>query len=385
MNYPAAAVPEPVVSNSLVRGIGIRCVVKRGVITQVEIEPRRPPPVDRLLIGKPCEAVLPMLGVVFSVCGHAHRLAASQALAAARDVPLASDELERLVFLRDLETVREHSLNLLQSIPTETEAHALAREFVVSTQSLVAGAAQGAPDASREAVVATLQAALQVLFGRFWLLTDSSLDEMIDWAMVSEAPAARILAECLRPGWPGFGACAIPALPSLSLEKLEQLLASPNPEVFLVMPGWDGLPCETSCFTRQSGHPLIYEAVQRYGAGLLTRNLARMLETVLLAKGLAAPAALRHPICGVERAAGKGFAQVEASRGRLLHWVRQERGRVSAYRILAPTEWNFHPRGLVYQGLLGANANDPSELERKIRGFLLSVDPCVPFELDLLA
>ncbi|WP_052808109.1 nickel-dependent hydrogenase large subunit [Methyloterricola oryzae] len=370
---------------SLVRGIGVRCVVKHGVITQVEIEPRRPPPVDRLLIGQPCEAVLPMLGVVFSVCGHAHRLAASQALAAVLDAPMADDELRRLVFLRDLESVREHSLNLLQSVPTKTNEHALAREIIASVQALAAGAAQGAPDTSREAAVATLHAALQVLFGRFWRLTDASMDAVLDWAQASDAPVARLLAACLRPGWAEFGAHASPALPPLSAAKLDQSWLSSDPGAFAATPSWDGIPCETSCYSRQSGHPLIAEAARRYGPGLLARNLARMLETVLLAKGLAAPAPLRHPICGVEQVAGNGFAQVEASRGRLMHWVGQEWGRVSAYRILAPTEWNFHPRGLVYQGLMGAKAGDPMELEQKIRGFLQTVDPCVPFELNVLA
>lgn len=384
MNYPAAAVPDPVVSNSLVRGIGIRCIVKRSVITQVEIEPRRPPPVDRLLIGKPCEAVLPMLGVVFSVCGHAHRLAASQALAAARAAPIADDELRRLVFLRDLETVREHSLNLLQSIPAETEEHALAREIIVSSQALAAGAAQGAPDAGREAGVAMLHAALQDLFGRFWLLPDASLDQVLDWSQASDAPVARLLAACLMPGWAEFGAHASPALPPLSGAKLEQAWLSSDPEAFAATPSWDGIPCETSSYSRQSGHPLIAEAARRYGPGLLTRNLARILETVLLAKGLAVTDPSSNP-CGIDHATGIGFAQVEASRGRLMHWVGQERGRVSAYRILAPTEWNFHPRGLVYQSLLGAKAGNPMELGQKIRGFLQAVDPCVPFELDLLA
>ena len=43
---------------------------------------------------------------------------------------------------------------------------------------------------------------------------------------------------------------------------------------------------------------------------------------------------------------GQGFAAVDSARGRLYHGVRLDAaGRIADYRIVAPTEWNFHPAG----------------------------------------
>ena len=43
----------------------------------------------------------------------------------------------------------------------------------------------------------------------------------------------------------------------------------------------------------------------------------------------------------------KAIAAVETARGPLLHFARVRDGRIEDYHVLAPTEWNFHPRGLL--------------------------------------
>jgi Ni,Fe-hydrogenase I large subunit len=42
---------------------------------------------------------------------------------------------------------------------------------------------------------------------------------------------------------------------------------------------------------------------------------------------------------------GSAAAWVDSARGWLLHWVRLDADVIADYRVLAPTEWNFHPRG----------------------------------------
>jgi Ni,Fe-hydrogenase I large subunit len=48
---------------------------------------------------------------------------------------------------------------------------------------------------------------------------------------------------------------------------------------------------------------------------------------------------------------GEGLAWTETARGLLVHWVRLDGPRVTDCRVLAPTDWNFHPRGVVAQAL----------------------------------
>jgi coenzyme F420-reducing hydrogenase alpha subunit len=82
-------------------------------------------------------------------------------------------------------------------------------------------------------------------------------------------------------------------------------------------------------------------------------------------------------------ATGSGIGTAEAARGRLVHGVEIEDGLVKRYRILAPTEWNFHPEGAVAQGLAHiAGLPDPYR-ERIARLFITAADPCVGYELRL--
>ena len=81
-----------------------------------------------------------------------------------------------------------------------------------------------------------------------------------------------------------------------------------------------------------------------------------------------------------ERAAlgrGIGVAQIEAARGRLVHAVEMAGDTVRRYRILAPTEWNFHPEGAAAHGLAKIAASGAGDCADLARLFVTAVDPCV--------
>jgi Ni,Fe-hydrogenase I large subunit len=81
---------------------------------------------------------------------------------------------------------------------------------------------------------------------------------------------------------------------------------------------------------------------------------------------------------------GEAVAWVEMARGLLVHWVRLEPGldpatrRVAAYRVLAPTEWNFHPHGGLAQAL---SALHGPEADADAQALALVYDPCVNFSV----
>jgi coenzyme F420-reducing hydrogenase alpha subunit len=80
---------------------------------------------------------------------------------------------------------------------------------------------------------------------------------------------------------------------------------------------------------------------------------------------------------------GIGIAQVQAARGLLIHRLELRQERVYDYRIVAPTEWNFHPEGVVVQGLKQLRAESPNDLQRQAELFINAVDPCVQYTLHL--
>lgn len=84
----------------------------------------------------------------------------------------------------------------------------------------------------------------------------------------------------------------------------------------------------------------------------------------------------------------QGMAWVEMARGLLVHQVEIDQpagdapARVAACRVLAPTEWNFHPQGVVAQYIAALDAGQPAEdTERRVRLLMAAFDPCVPFEV----
>jgi len=82
----------------------------------------------------------------------------------------------------------------------------------------------------------------------------------------------------------------------------------------------------------------------------------------------------------------QGLAWVEMARGLLIHQVLLDDAStvVRACQVLAPTEWNFHPEGLVAQALADLPAQSP-DLQARVQLLMAAFDPCVPFEMGALA
>jgi Ni,Fe-hydrogenase I large subunit len=56
---------------------------------------------------------------------------------------------------------------------------------------------------------------------------------------------------------------------------------------------------------------------------------------------------------------------------------------VRRYRIVAPTEWNFHPQGALTQALLGVAVANADVALRLATRMVQSLDPCVEFRVEL--
>jgi hypothetical protein len=147
---------------------------------------------------------------------------------------------------------------------------------------------------------------------------------------------------------------------------------------FCARPDWHGHPAETGALARVGENPLPLAWLQRRGRGAGARLLARLLELALLPYWLQGPAPTLVRAWSLGDNAG--LAAVETSRGLLLHWVRLRAGRVEQYRIVAPTEWNFHPAGPLVEALDALKGDDR---EAQARLVSQSLDPCVAFGIEV--
>ncbi len=211
-----------------------------------------------------------------------------------------------------------------------------------------------------------------------WLSLIGDPSGFARWCRATETVAARLLRSLLDSGEASLGQAPITALPRLSDEDLIVRMSAPNWADFLARPTWGGQPRETSPFTRVNPLPLI----EVYGAGLLVRLAAQLTEVATGLRLLGGNVSGRAvPAAPSAEGNGIGLGRVFAARGLLAHLVHVEDGRVREYRILAPTEWNFHPRGVVARALESLPPGPAEQLRRQAELLITAIDPCVAFKL----
>lgn len=220
-------------------------------------------------------------------------------------------------------------------------------------------------------------------------LSRRHIDGLSDWSQRNETQAQTAIEYLIHTGMADAGAAEIAPLPPVQPQELLDILLSGNAASFVARPEWEGKPREATPLARLLDHPLVASIKSRHGYGLLARLCACLIELAAIpGRMLSLAASLdgqgQGSGAGAEgRNAGKGLGTAEASRGRLIHAVEIVDGLVQRYRILAPTEWNFHPEGATARGLAQIAKAAPQHREWLARLFITAVDPCVGFDLRL--
>jgi Ni,Fe-hydrogenase I large subunit len=150
------------------------------------------------------------------------------------------------------------------------------------------------------------------------------------------------------------------------------------------------VPVETGALARMRSHPLVTPMLDRYGNAVATRLVARLAELALLV-GRATQRAAPNAADGEDQRwvdafaleEREGLGVVQTARGLLLHRATVADARVSAYQIVAPTEWNFHPEGALVRGLEGVASTDETELARDAQLAVQALDPCVACRVEV--
>ncbi len=110
------------------------------------------------------------------------------------------------------------------------------------------------------------------------------------------------------------------------------------------------------------------------------RFLAQLVELAswLSPESTATPAAQQLTV-----APGVGLGLAETARGLLLHQAHVSDGRVQHYRIVAPTEWNFHPDGALARGLIDRPVHGGAAARRAAALLVQALDPCVSCSIEI--
>ena len=324
-----------------------------------------------LLRGQPPQMAAARLPQLYALCGQSHRITASLAIDCALGLRRAATP-DEVASLR-LETAREHVRRIWLDWPrwlggvdgAPHMRHLLACPWLQPAQS---------GDA-----LAWLEAAVLRMPAGAWLACwqRDPAGWLGEWAARAASLPAQLLrtVECEAAQLPGGAPALLEHGDAAALRRLGQALAGASD--FAQAPSCDGQVRETGVSSRLSHVLPLCSPWLRLGA-----RIAELARLALAGQdGGASPLALG----AVDLGQGSALAWSEMARGVLLHWVRLERrdGRtvIGDYRVVAPTEWNFHPRGAVAQALSGmapvANARD----WRRIGILAAAYDPCINFRM----
>ena len=338
----------------------------------------------RLLQGQRGEQVGRTLSSVFTLCAHAHRRCAELALAAAQS-PQAAPERPAPVLLY-LETARDHLRSIALDWPQRLPELGLDAQRMDGLRGCPLPLAGARPVNDEDVAWQTLgalrtwlESAVLKQDALSWLQECREPDALVSWCQAQGdrlLPARCLLewhpmAHTLRPPLRALDVLSDDApLQEAGLRVLGHALAQKDD--FAQHPTWLGQPAETGAWTR------LRHRQQDIAHSAWSRMSARWLELVELAVADPQDAGQGGaPLLAsgaLQLAEGQSLAWCEMARGLLLHWVKVDAaGAVQGYRVLAPTEWNFHPQGALAQAVAAL----PADALSTARTLAAAYDPCV--------
>ena len=188
-------------------------------------------------------------------------------------------------------------------------------------------------------------------------------------------------------------------MPLLNKQQWRTFFSEQQQWSLIKTPTWQQQCLQTSVLTRCSKQQISYLLPQTHPQGILARQLSRLLELVSIPEKLSFMLnemdSGRFSFKNNKLASGEGLAVVEAARGTLVHWFKMKHNVITDYRILAPTEWNFHPRGVAIKGLESITTaslfkENPDQknmeiLQQQSKLWLSAIDPCVRYQLEIIS
>ncbi|WP_372526480.1 hypothetical protein [Piscinibacter sp.] len=339
------------------------------------IDSTRPDAAARLAPGRRASELPALLGALFTLCSHAHRFTAQRAVDAAlgRPATVSADERRAL----QAATARDQVLRLTHDWPRQLPGARPAED--------AANVLRSCPLWRDDLAIAERLDALPAWIEHKWLGMAAQdwiahwANNPLQWPARWCSAAGGRIAPLLRAQLERAQRLPTPAAPlglltdpQRSLPALACLMAG-TPR-FCAEPLWRGEAAETGPWTRH------LDPVRPPAHNAWMRLVSRVVEVVRLAL----PGGehwLSHG--ALTLGAHEGIAWTEMARGLLVHWVQlepvAEGARVAACRVLAPTEWNFHPRGVLARAL--AALPEGPQRDDDARCLAVAFDPCVEFEI----
>jgi hypothetical protein len=360
-----------------------------------QIGSSRPLAAARVLVGRRAADAVAAVPLLFAICGRSQAVAAALACECAAGVEVVAAAPRARAELVEAEAVHEYLWRILLDWPRAAgesgDAILLAdlRRRIAEAVDASGWAMRFAPDSTgrppsrwaevRNALQRVLAERVLGAAPRDWCDATTATSRFDRWIAAEASSAARLFGRLVRDAH-AFCPRSVPLMPPLAprvlaTEVAPRLDAAPR---FCAEPDWQGSCRETGALARQQAHPFILALGHTAARPVVSRMAARLIELGALLDGAFVP-----PTGAVALAEGDAIAWVETARGLLLHRVTIAGDVVARYQIVAPTEWNFHPRGALATELVGLSAPDAATLRKRVDMLVQSLDPCVKYEVTI--
>lgn len=325
----------------------------------------------RLAPGRRADELPDLLAALFTLCSHAQRGTARRAVAAARGAATLSSAAQRQA-LRAA-TAREQVLRIVHDWPRLLPGTVF-EEPVLLLRSCPLFRDDLPPEQRLADLPGWLAHCWLGMPVTTWLqrFEVEPEDWPLRWCRAFETPPARLLRVHAQPL---LHLCTparplhLLADPLATLPQLARRLA--DEPGFCAAPDWLGEPAETGPWTR------INDPVPLRLHNACMRLTARLVDVLRLAAPEGADW-LAEGALPLDR--GEGIAWTETARGLLVQRVVLDGDdRVRSVQVLAPTDWNFHPRGVLAQALAGLHGED---IAAQATRAAVAFDPCVEFAVE---
>lgn len=375
---------------------------------QVQIVNNRPVQASQLFVGKTIDEALAIIPLLFHVCGKAQGFAAINAIHSAIKAPIDGKTALARELLCQSEQVREHLLRIFMDWPshlpkdTPIDTGPDLQTIMQLTPKFEAALFPNGKPFDRHTLTTPnledLEQSLATLFSflsdqvfgcpvETWITADKK-DIVLHWIETGSTIAAKSCRDLLQKKLADQGQTQSCFLPSLSGADLHPLLFSESANHFVANPIWQGVPRETSALSRQFKHPLLQTILIHCGPGLLARYMARLIEIAMIAMRIKTQVQqIKQRKHAMQKLGAfnttTGIGIVEAARGLLVHGVELKDTTIQQYRILAPTEWNFHENGPLAQALGNITSTKLEQIRAIADMIIPSIDPCTQTKLEV--
>lgn len=371
--------------------LNIKIKWREGIIEQVDLTSSRPQKVTSLFNGKLLLDLLNLIPMLYSLCGIAQKAAALRAAESALDINVSPEVDQGRNLLVQAETARELGLRLFTDwYPDERGVKAELIKWFAGVKDEFNWALQLNPVSSRSVnpadVADKLHAILEPVLSK---KPDSGTTENAE----DDIWESSVL-QSLKPELESFFSSSQlvelkRGCPDLDIEdptvqhKIAESLKSSKAYQFCAAPEINGEKFESSVYTRSLRFNKLKNKEFNGGVKALLFRL-NALECMLRSMPEQIKSGSKSSLIHSDVT---GMGIVQAARGVLIHHMELDGHSVSDsvitdYKIVAPTEWNFHPQGTFVKMLEGSRVS-LEQLPILVESLIRLIDPCVGWLLEL--